>query len=79
MVVDTTAAKVGNKAKLNINRKRAVVVVKMNDNCYVVRYEDCKKEAVNIKRMYRFKPQDKDAKINKNRTVVQRRTVGARK
>ena len=72
VVVDTTAAKVGNKAKLNINRKRAVIIDKMNDNSYVVRYTDGKKEAVNIKRIYRFQPQEQHQKstTNSKRRVV---------
>ena len=72
VVVDTTAAKVGNKAKLNINRKRAVIIDKQNDNCYVVRYNDGKKEAVNIKRIYRFTAPQQS---NNNRTVTRRRVV----
>ena len=40
VVVDTTAAKVGNKAKLNINRKRAVIIDKMNDITPAVKYSN---------------------------------------
>ena len=75
VVVDTTAAKVGNKAKLNINRKRAVIIDKMNDNSYVVRYTDGKKEAVNIKRIYRFQPQEQHQKSTRN---SKRRVVSVR-
>ena len=73
VVVDTRAAKVGNKAKLNINRKRAVIIDKQNDNCYVVRYDDGTKEAVNIKRIYHFKPQNDQSTQNDNDNTNKRR------
>ena len=82
-VVDTRAATVGNKAKLNINRKNAVIIDKQNDNCYVVRYNDGKKEAVNIKRIYRYKPPSVQStrytNNNNNDKRRQRRVVVLRK
>ena len=40
--VDVSVGKVGNKAKLPINRKRAHIIDKIGDNAYVVRYDNGK-------------------------------------
>ena len=79
VVVDTKASKVGNKAKLNINRKQAVILDKLNDNAYVVRYDSGEKEAVNIKRIFRFEPPQQQETRNTTNNRKQRRVVVLRK
>ena len=53
VVVDASVGKCGNIKKLNIHRKPSIILDKINDNAYVVRYEDGKTEKVNIERIYK--------------------------
>ena len=58
VLIDVGVGKVGNKKKLNINRKAAEIILKLNDNAYMVQYADNKKEAVNLERIYLVKSSD---------------------
>ena len=51
--VDTSDKVKGNKRKLNINRKEATIIDILNDNAYIVQYDDGTRESVNIKRIYK--------------------------
>ena len=50
--IDCDVGKVGNKRKLGINRKRAIIVDQIGDNSYSIRYQDGKIEPVNVDRLY---------------------------
>ena len=51
--VDMSLAKVGNKKKLGINRKKGRITDRIGQNVYVIKYENGKFEPVNIERIYR--------------------------
>ena len=60
VVVDFGVGKTGNVQKFNINRKRAVIVDKISENVYVVRYENGKYDKINIERLYRYSGEQED-------------------
>ena len=53
VIVDLSGSVKGNKKKLNINRKEATIIDKINDNVYVVQFGDGKRKAVNITSIYK--------------------------
>ena len=53
VIVDVSGKVVGNKKKLNINRKQGVIIDKINDNAYVVQFDDKTRKTVNIKQIYK--------------------------
>ena len=53
VLVDTSDKVKGNKRKLNINRKEATIIDILNNNAYVVQYNDGTRESVNISRIYK--------------------------
>ena len=62
VMVDFNQGVSGNKKKLDINRRRGIVVDKLNDNSYMIKYKDSDKlEGVNIKRIF---------KLNNNQDTV---------
>ena len=73
VVVDIQVRKVGNAKKLNINRKPAIIIDKINKNAYAVRYENGVTEAVNIARLYKNNHNsilfDKNSNKNKKQRV----------
>ena len=58
VVVDVSDRVKGNKRKLNINRREGQIIDKLNDNVYIVQYEDGKREAVNINRIYKIETRE---------------------
>ena len=56
--VDWSQGQVGNLAKLPINRRRAVIIDKIGDNVYVVRYANGKVAPVNVERIYTITEKD---------------------
>ena len=53
--IETATGKVGNKKKLGINRKKAIIIDKLSDNVYVVEYADSTMDIVNVERMYQVR------------------------
>ena len=60
VVVDVSDKVKGNKKKLNINRKEATVIDKINNNVYVVQYDNGKRETINIKRIYKIETEEEE-------------------
>ena len=50
--VDVSVGKVGNARKLGINRKRAIIMDKISQNAYIIKYDDGKVEPMNVDRLY---------------------------
>ena len=50
--VDVSIGKVGNVAKLGVNRKHAVIIDSIGENSYTVKFDDGKISAVNVERIY---------------------------
>ena len=50
--VDVSVGKVGNVAKLGVNRKRAIIMDPIGENSYTVKFDDGKISAVNVERIY---------------------------
>ena len=68
--IDVSVGKVGNAAKLGINRKKGHILDKISQNAYIVKFDNGKVEPVNVERLYtlsRVKRNDKrDKKWKKN-------------
>ena len=60
VIVDFSVGKTGNVKKMSINRKRAVIVDKISDNAYTVRYDTGKYDNININRLYGFPQQEEE-------------------
>ena len=50
--IDVSVGKVGNAAKLGINRKKGHILDKISQNAYIVKFDNGKVEPVNVDRLY---------------------------
>jgi hypothetical protein len=79
--VDFTISQVGNRRKLDINRKHGIIMDKISYNVYVVKYDDGKVEPVNVDRLYTIttngttKNKKKDKNKRRQRNNKRRQTI----
>ena len=60
VLVDVSDSVKGNKKKLNINRKEGEIIDKLNDNVYVVQFDNGKRESINIERIYKIESNNEE-------------------
>jgi len=67
--VDISVGKVGNAAKLGVNRKHAIIMDPIGDNSYTVKFDDGKLSAVNVERIYTVSKSNIKAKPKRGRNA----------
>ena len=66
--VDVSVGKVGNERKLGINRKRGIIIDKISQNAYIVKYDDGKVEPMNVDRLYTLSKVEREGEFKTNKT-----------
>ena len=78
--VDATIGKDGNAAKLGINRPRAVIMDKISENVYVIKYENGRVEPINVDRLYTLSAaSQQDIEQNSSKSAKRNRQKAAKR